>query len=74
MTNLRSYFYAIILQCVFVSTFIVIDNYILPEHTFLHNKTMLCSAVLKGILLNISVPSKRLYSYVGIQGNCSGTC
>lgn len=35
MTNLR-YFYAIILQCVFVS---LTYKYILPEQTFLHNKT-----------------------------------
>ncbi len=34
----------------------------------------MCSEVLKGVLLNISVPSERLYSYMGVQGNCSGAC
>lgn len=48
MTNLRRYFYAIILQCVFVSTFIVIDITIFCQNlTFLHDKKTLCGDVFK---------------------------
>lgn len=55
--NLRRYFYAIILQCITVSTFIIINITIFCKNTiFLH------VAVLKGIIFNIRVPSKRLFT------------